>query len=92
MEYKTNRYIRVFHNFTTFDFSNGYQFFWWDFGTDYEFGIIFVLWRHFHDPPCDYYVIFRCFLVSRESFAIEAWGLFQMTQNGWFPICLWYII
>ena len=25
---------------------------------------------------------FAVFLVSRESFAIEAWGLFQLTQNG----------
>ena len=31
---------------------------------------------------------FAVFLVSRESFAIEAWGLFQLTQNGRFPICL----
>ena len=28
------------------------------------------------------------FLISGESFAIETWGLFQLTQNGRFPICL----
>ena len=35
---------------------------------------------------------FAVFLVSRESFAMEAWGLFQLTENGRFPICLQYII
>ena len=30
---------------------------------------------------------FAVFLVSRESFAVEAWGLFQLTQNSRFTIC-----
>ena len=58
---------------------------------DYEFDIIFWLWRHFEVVRRTYAVIFSCFSLSRELLALELWVLHQTMQNIWFPICLQYI-
>ena len=47
-----------------------------------DYGVIFMVPRKIITS------FFAVSLVSRESFVIEAWGLFQLTQNGRFPFRL----
>ena len=75
-----------------FKFFNIYTFSDGIFDGDHKTDIIFLLWRLLGGAPSYDDVIFSYFDISRKLLALEAWNLYQATQNIWFIICSPYII